>query len=74
MCCSKGKARCTPCHADDQRPLLDLLDTAEYRNNTRAYNSIFQMASSTANPTVLPFGIQQVRHVDVMRIRNAYIT
>jgi hypothetical protein len=60
ICCKKGSAVCPTYEADDQPALLELLASADYRTNIRAYNSVFQMASSTANPTVLASGVQQV--------------
>ena len=64
MCCNYGRAVCADAAAraaDDDPALLRCLDEWHYREDIRGYNSVFQMATSTAEPTVLPRGVQQVR-------------
>ena len=68
QCCDKGKLTILPAVRFPPTPLSDLFNqtadsSSHFFNNIRAYNSIFQMASSTAEFNGLPLspGISQVR-------------
>ena len=60
LCCQKGQVVLPPIPAPPA-PLDDLLYSAAFRTNIRRYNSLFEMASSTANISLLPPGVSQFR-------------
>ena len=60
LCCQKGQVVLPPI-PPPPAPLQDLLYSSAFRTNIRRYNSLFEMASSTANVSLLPPGISQFR-------------